>query len=120
MDKRAKKREYKETPRIMSVCQIKNNTNGKVLIGSSINLPAMLNRFRAELKMGRCRNSTLQDDWNRYGPEAFEFVALETLKPKNEPGYDPAEDLHILDELWIEKLTPFSDKGYNKLPKSFS
>ena len=50
MDRKAKIREYKETPRLMGVYQIKNRRNGKVLIGSSVNLPAILNRYKSELK----------------------------------------------------------------------
>ena len=53
MDKKARIKEYKGIPRPMGVYQIKNTVNGKVLIGSSNNLAAILNRYRAELKMGK-------------------------------------------------------------------
>jgi hypothetical protein len=96
MDKKAKIREYKDTPRPMGIYQIKNKANGKVLIGSSNNLPAILNRYRAELKMGNCRNLVLQQEWKQFGPEAFEFTELEILKPLDDPNYDRAEDLHFL------------------------
>jgi len=104
----------------MGVYQIKNQVNGKVLIGSSVNLPGILNRFKAELKMGSCRNIALQNEWKQFGPEVFEFKEIEVLELKDDPAYDPTEDLHILEELWTEKLSPFGDKGYNKLPKAFS
>jgi len=118
MDNKAKIREYKDTPRPMGVFQIKNKANDKVLIGSSNNLPAILNRFRTELKMGNCRNLALQEEWKQFGPEVFEFKELEILKPLDDPSYDPAEDLHFLEELWTEKLIPYGDKGYNKAPKN--
>ncbi len=117
MDKKAKIREYKDTPRTMGVFQIINKANGKVLIGSSNNLPAILNRFRAELKMGNCRNVVLQE-WKQYGPDVFEFKELEILKLLNIPNYNPSEDLQILKDLWIEKFKPFGDKGYNKPPQN--
>jgi len=117
MDKKSKISEYKDTPRPMGVFQIKNKVNGKILIGSSNNLPAILNRFRTELKMGSCRNIVLQEEWKQFGSEAFEFEELEILKPLNDPSYNPAEDLHFLEELWTEKLNPYGDKGYNKLPR---
>jgi len=110
-------KEYKSTPRPMGVYQIKNTVNGKVLIGSSKNLPGILNRFRSELKLGSCRNIALQDEWKRFGSGAFEFQELEVLKPPDDPAYDPFEDLKILEELWAEKLTPYGDKGYNQKPK---
>lgn len=117
MDRKAMIREYKETPRPMGIFQIKNTVNGKICIGSSVNLPAILNRYKAELKLGSCRNKALQEDWNQFGSEMFEFTELEVLKPTDDPGYNPAEDLCVLEELWLEKLSPFGDKGYNKLPK---
>jgi group I intron endonuclease len=102
----------------MGIYQIKNKVNGKMLIGSSVNLPAILNRFKAELKMGSHRNIVLQKEWQQFGPEMFEFKELELLEPRDDPSYDPTEDLHVLEELWIEKLSPFGDKGYNKPPKA--
>ncbi len=118
MDKKAKIRAYKDTPRPMGIYQIKNKVNGKILIGSSTNLPAILNRFRSELKMGSCRNVALQDEWKQFGSKEFEFKELEVLKPLDNPTYDPSEDLQFLEELWTEKLKPYGDKGYNKPPKS--
>ena len=111
-------REYKDTPRPMGIYQIKNKVNGKILIGSSVNLPAMLNRSKAELKMGSYRNIVLQKEWQQFGSENFEFKELEILEPADDPTCDPAEDLHVLEALWIEKLSPFGDKGYNKPPKA--
>jgi len=102
----------------MGIYQIKNKGNGKVLIGSSINLPAILNRFKSELKMGSCRNVVLQDEWNQFGSEEFEFKELEVLKPLDNPTYDPSEDLQFLEKFWVEKLNPYGNKGYNKAPKS--
>ena len=114
MDRKAKLREYKETSHPMGVYQIKNKVNGKILIGSSVNLPAILNRCKAELKMGRYRNTVLQKEWKQFGSENFEFKELEILEASDDPTYDPTEDLHTLEELWVEKLSPFGDKGYNK------
>lgn len=110
-NKKAKIREYKDTPRPMGVYQIKNKANDRVLIGSSNNLPAILNRYRAELKMGNCRNLVLQQEWKQFGSEAFEFSELEILEHLEDSNYDPAEDLHFLEEIWIEKLKPYGDKG---------
>jgi len=117
MDKKTKIREYKDTARPMGVFEIKNKINGKVLIGSSTNLKAILNRFRAELKLGSCRNDLLQQDWNQFGPDAFEFKELEILTPLEDPNYNPAEDLHFLEDMWIEKLKPFGENGYNRSPR---
>lgn len=118
MDRKTIIRNYKETVHPMGIYQIKNKINGKVLIGSSANMPAILNRYRAELKMGSCRNGSLQQEWQQFGPDAFEFGQLEILDPLDDPTYNPAEDLRCLEEMWIEKLKPFGEKGYNTPPKA--
>jgi hypothetical protein len=35
----------------------------------------------------------LQRDWNALGPDAFAFEMLDRLEPRDEPGYDPRDDL---------------------------
>ena len=117
MDKKIKIREYKNASRPMGVFEIKNKINGKLLIGSSPNLKAILNRFRAELKLGSCRNELLQQDWNQFGPDAFEFKELDILTPLEDPNYNPDEDLRLLEDMWIERRKPFGDNGYNKTIK---
>lgn len=102
----------------MGVYQIKNTVNGKVLVGSSKDLTAIINRYRSELKLGCCRNKALQNEWNEFGAESFEFEELEILPPLENPDYNPAEDLRFIEELWVEKLNPYGDNGYNKQPKT--
>jgi hypothetical protein len=117
MDKKTLIREYKESRRPMGVFQIRNSVNGKILVGVSVNLPAILNRHRSELCMGGHKNRELQKDWAEFGPEAFEFEVLDTLTPSERPDYDPSDDLRALEELWFDKLLPFEERGYNVKPK---
>jgi hypothetical protein len=35
-------------------------------------------------------------------------------------GSDPGEDLQALKELWLEKLEPYDERGYNRRPKTLS
>lgn len=118
MDRKARIREYKETPRPMGVYRVRNMINGKSLIGSSVDLPAMLNRQRTQLKTGTHSNRALQKDWSELGPEAFDFEVLDTLKAPDQPGYDPTDDLRTLEEMWLDKLSPFDDRGYNVPPRA--
>jgi hypothetical protein len=117
MDKKALKREYKETARPMGVYQVRNTVTGKLLIGTSVDLPAILNRTRAALRLRSHNNRSLQQDWNDLGPEAFEFEILDILPASDRPNYDPSDDLRALEGLWLEKLSPFGDRGYNAKPK---
>jgi hypothetical protein len=32
--------------------------------------------------------------------------------PEGKPDYDPKDDLHTLESMWIERLQPFGDRGY--------
>jgi hypothetical protein len=116
MDRKALIRQYKETARPMGVFRVRHTTNGKSFVGSSVDLPAMLNRQQAQLRFGSHPNRALQKDWNELGGEAFAFEILDTLKAKDEPGYNPTADLRLLEELWLEKLLPFGDQGYNERP----
>lgn len=117
MDKKALLREYKETPRPMGVYQIRNTVNGKLMVGTSVNLPAILNRHRAALRMGSHQNRELQKEWAEFGAEAFEFEVLDTLTPPGRPDYKPSDDLRALEELWLDKLSPYGERGYNPEPK---
>ena len=35
----------------------------------------------------------------------------------DQSGYDPKADLRALEELWLDKLSPFDERGYNVVPK---
>lgn len=105
IDRKARIREYKETPRLAGVYGVRNAVTGRSLVGSSANLPGILNRQRFQLECGLHPDRDLQKDWNMLGADAFTFETLDRLEPKEEPGYDAAEDLRVLREMWIEKLT---------------
>ena len=112
MDRKAQIRAYKESPRPMGVFRVRNTTNGRSLIGSSVDVPAMLNRQRFQLGAGGHPDRALQQDWKEFGPAAFEFETLDTLDPPQEPGYDPAVDLRMLEQMWLEKLGRPGERGY--------
>lgn len=114
MDKKEAIREYKLSHRPMGVFQIRNKTNEKVFIDSSNNIPGKINRHRFALNAGQHASKRLQADWSDLGESAFEFETIEPLEPRNDPQYDYRSDLTTLEDLWIEKLQPFGEKGYNE------
>jgi len=113
--KRELKSDYKLNHRPMGVYQIRNIVNDKVLIGSTLDLPGILNRHKFQLKMGNHRNGALQADWNEFGGENFAFEILDEITPKE--GRDHREELAFLEELWLEKSQPYGDRGYNERKK---
>ena len=116
MDRKALIREYKATRRPMGVFQVRNTLSGKVFLGSSLDLPSMLNRQRAQLHMGAHPNRPLQTDWRAHGATVFVFEVLDTLTPSDEAGYDPTADLRTLEAMWLAKVAPFGERGYNAEP----
>lgn len=107
------KREYRERIKPAGVFQVKNTMDGKILLGSSLNLEGPLNAHRFMLTIGKHRNEALQKDWNDYGPDKFVFEILETVKIKNDPNFNLSDELTLLEQIWLEKLQPFGKKGYN-------
>lgn len=116
MDRKALIRQYKETRRPMGVFRVYNTLADRSFVGSSKDLPSVLNRERFQLSHGSHPNRLLQEDWNRLGPEAFRFEVLDTLSPAEEADGDPSPDLRVLEQLWLEKLSPYGERGYNGEP----
>jgi len=113
-DRKARIREYKETSQPAGIYRVRNSATGKSLVGSTVNLTGMLNRQRFQLEHGSHPDRELQRDWDELGSEAFEFEVLDRLKPRNEPAYDPTEDLRVLKEIWLEKLTAAGEPLYKQ------
>lgn len=106
-------REYKERKKPAGVFHVKNTVNGKVLFGSSMNLEGKLNRHRLTLSIGRHPNELLQKEWNEYGPDKFVFEILEVVKVKDDPNFNMDDELTLLEQIYLEKLEPFGERGYN-------
>ncbi|MBN1613848.1 MAG: GIY-YIG nuclease family protein [Deltaproteobacteria bacterium] len=115
MDRKTLIRQYKEKPLQAGVFQVRNTVSGRSLVGSSPNLPGMLNRQRFQLASGSHPDKELQKDWNDLGPEVFAFEILDILEPPDEPSRNPTEDLRVLKEIWLDKL---SESGVALYPQS--
>ncbi len=89
----------------MGVFCVRNGAVSKALVGTSVNVPAMLNRIRFQLDHGSHPNRQLQNDWNELGSAVFSFESLDVLEPAKERDYDPSDDLAALEALWREKLS---------------
>jgi group I intron endonuclease len=116
MDKQQLKREYKNRPKNAGIYQIRNKVNGKILVGSALNLDGIVNRYQFETK---CiwrwdGNPELQREMDEYGPENFRIEILDRLEPNDDPLYNYSKDLKTLEELWLERLQPYEERGYNR------
>jgi group I intron endonuclease len=106
-------REYKERVKPAGIFQVKNTVSGKVLLGSSLNLEGPLNGHKFMLKIGGHNNKALQKDWDEFGPDKFVFEILEVVKVKDDPNFNLSDELTLLEQLWLETLQPFGERGYN-------
>ena len=110
------KKDYQHSPRPMGILLIRNNLSDKVFLVSSPDLPGAINRHKFQLNAGGHPNKSLQADWNQLGSNAFAFEIVDELPPRADPRLDYRGELTSLEDLWLEKLQPFGDRGYN-LPK---
>jgi group I intron endonuclease len=106
-------REYMDRVKPAGVFQIKNFANGKILLGSSLNLEGPLNGHKFMLSIGSHRNTALQNDWNEHGSVNFVFEILEEVKVIDNPNFNLSDELTLLEQIWLEKLQPFGAHGYN-------
>jgi hypothetical protein len=113
-DRKQLKKDYQQHPPAMGVFLIRNNLNDKVFVGSSLNLRGIINRHRFALTNGIHPNKQLQSDWNELGSSNFAFEIVDELAAREGAEVDYRAELNSLENLWLEKLQPFGDKGYNE------
>lgn len=58
---------------------ISNNVNGKCYVGSTIHLDQRRREHFSKLANNKHINAHLQNAYNKYGREAFDFEVLETI-----------------------------------------
>lgn len=115
-DQKRLKQDYKQGRREAGVFQIRNTSDGKVFVVAALDLPGAVNRHRFELQMGGHMNKRLQADWNELGADRFAFEVLDQFVPREGPDAEARAELDTLRDLWLERLQPFGDRGYNDPP----
>lgn len=87
------------------VYQILNKFNGKMYVGSSYRIYIRWLQHLSSLRRGVHENAHLQNAWNKYGKDGFEFNVLEECE-KNK--------LKKQEQCWIDKFQCYKrNKGYN-------
>lgn len=83
---------------------IKNLRDDKVYVGRSVDIERRLAQHRRSLQLGKSTHH-LQNAWNKYGSDAFEFTVLEYC--------DPTETV-LKEAQWIKALSAcLRTSGYN-------
>ncbi len=109
------KEEYRQKKFRMGVFKIVNRLNGKIFLGSSTDLDSAWNSHRFRLEAGMHENTSLQNDWKQSGSGSFTYQIVEVLELKE--GDDATKELKVLEELIMEELQPYGERGYNHLKK---
>jgi hypothetical protein len=117
-DNKRLKREFKENPRPGGVFLIRNTVNGKVLVGTGLDITGIINRYKFQLTKGSHHNKKLQAEWNEFGGEKFDFEIVDQLSSREGSASDQRAGLKLLEDLWLEKLQPFDERGYNERKQS--
>lgn len=84
---------------------IRNTANGKIYIGSAIDIQKRFTSHKTLLNKNSHYNSYLQNSWNKYGHNSFEFTTVEKCN----------EDMLLIrEDAWINYYDSMNkDKGYN-------
>jgi hypothetical protein len=108
------KQDYQRTKHAFGVFLIRNTTNEKLFLGAGLDIHGIINRHRFALRAGGHQCVALQRDWNELGAAKFEFEILDQMEPLDDPLFDVRRELSFMEEMWLEKLQPFGERGYNK------
>ena len=95
------------------VVAVRNKENGKMMVDAMNNLHGAFVSIKMSLKLKNCSIRAPQEDFDRYGADAFEYLVLDVLKEPDTPGYDYRDDLRSLTEMWREKLAAEGVEFYN-------
>lgn len=90
---------------------IRNNTNGKIYVGSAVDLKRRFKEHKTMLNAGKHHSEKLQRAWNKYGADAFDFDVIEQIEDKTW--------LILLEQFWITELRSV-ERGYNVCPNAGS
>ena len=96
------------------IYKITNKINNKCYIGQSVNIEDRLKKHIYKLENGNHVNTYLQNSWNKYGKENFEFDILYVI---SDEIIDQNEIKNLLDYYEIKYIdeynSMYNEKGYN-------
>lgn len=95
---------------IAGVYLITNTANGRIYVGSTVDLAKRWGRHQDELRRGVHHNPALQAAWSHHGPDAFAFSVLETVMEKTK------ESILAAEQRWLDRYRAGKDRStYNYL-----
>ncbi len=107
INSRLTKSQCKDIGKISGIYKIINKINGKYYVGSSNDVIGNSGRWYAHkrlLKLQSHINKYLQNAWNKYGENNFDFVIVEVV---------PENDLLMIEQKYLDIAKTEKDKCYN-------
>jgi len=101
------------------VYQIKNLTNERIYIGSTVKFSARWNIHKKDLVSGKHSNNFLQNDFNKCGTDAFEFSVLEIVDGDKEARWKAEQrfiDKHFDDQVLCYNLKKQASVSRQDIP----
>lgn len=92
-------------PAVPGIYKITCATNGKIYVGSAVDLRHRYWTHWNHLRKNTHHNQHLQHAWNKYGEQAFMFEVLELVLIR--------EMTTAREQYWFKKLNPFGERGFN-------
>lgn len=80
------------------IYKIVNKLTNECYVGSALNFYKRKYYHLYDLKKQKHHSPVLQNSWNKYGNDVFEFIVIEEI--------DISKNLIIREQFWIDKLNP--------------
>lgn len=97
---------------LSGIYAIRNTDNGKVYVGSAVNLRKRWHNHLHALRANKHHSPHLQYAWNKYGESKFKFEVLQYV--------DVPDNLIQAEQRWIDEFSAYGKGGYNATPKAGS
>lgn len=110
IDRKAALRAYKERKVRPGIYGVRHLLTGRAWADSSLDLDTAKNGLWLRLNQGRHLDRRLQEAWNRFGEEAFEYVLLEVIEEELDPPF-LRDALKAKKAEWANLLAA-SDEGF--------
>lgn len=97
---------------VSGIYYVLNKQNGKVYIGSAVDMRHRWNEHRSSLRAGLHHSARLQRAWNKYGEDVFEFGILTECH---------RDELINNEQAMLDLIRPYVARiGYNNMPTAGS
>ena len=93
-------------PKISGIYKIVNTVNGKKYVGSALDIRVRWWKHRQYLRKNNHHSIKLQNAWNKYGEESFDFSIIEECEPIK-------EILEEREQFWMDYYKAYDNHNYN-------